>query len=220
MVIDKKFYWELFKSTFLISAFTVGGGFVIIPLLKAKYVDHYKWMSDKEALDLVSVAQSAPGVVAVNAAIIIGYRLAGYTGAAVTLLATVLPPLITLTVISYFYDAFAHNYYVQILLRGMQCGATALILDVGINLLQKELKKKLLLPCLIIFGTFIANYFFQVNIMYLILIDAVIGYLWLQDEKYRYGSDIYKFVLEFLYGRRFLRWRRLCFHTADPDAGH
>ena len=184
MVIDKKFYWELFKSTFLISAFTVGGGFVIIPLLKAKYVDHYKWMSDKEALDLVSVAQSAPGVVAVNAAIIIGYRLAGYTGAAVTLLATVLPPLITLTVISYFYDAFAHNYYVQILLRGMQCGATALILDVGINLLQKELKKKLLLPCLIIFGTFSANYFFQVNIMYLILIDAVIGYLWLQDEKY------------------------------------
>mgnify|MGYP002237003904 CR=1 FL=1 len=69
-----------------------------IPLLKAKYVDHYKWMSDKEALDLVSVAQSAPGVVAVNAAIIIGYRLAGYTGAAVTLLATVMPPLITLTV--------------------------------------------------------------------------------------------------------------------------
>ena len=184
VVIDKKFYWELFKSTVLISAFTVGGGFVIIPLLKAKYVDHYKWMSDKEALDLVSVAQSAPGVVAVNAAIIIGYRLAGYTGAAVTLLATVLPPLITLTVISYFYDAFAHNHYVQILLRGMQCGATALILDVGINLLQKELKKKLLLPCLIIFGTFIANYFFQVNIMYLILIDAVIGYLWLQDEKY------------------------------------
>ena len=88
VVIDKKFYWELFKSTFLISAFTVGGGFVIIPLLKAKYVDHYKWMSDKEALDLVSVAQSAPGVVAVNAAIIIGYRLAGDTGAAVTLLAT------------------------------------------------------------------------------------------------------------------------------------
>lgn len=100
-------------------------------------------------------------MVAVNAAIIIGYRLAGYTGAAVTLLATVLPPLITLTVISYFYDAFAHNYYVQILLRGMQCGATALILDVGINLLQKELKKKLLLPCLIIFGTFICQLFFS-----------------------------------------------------------
>ena len=161
-----------------------GGGFCHYPAAESQYVDHYKWMSDKEALDLVSVAQSAPGVVAVNAAIIIGYRLAGYTGAAVTLLATVLPPLITLTVISYFYDAFAHNIMCRFLLRGMQCGATALILDVGINLLQKELKKKLLLPCLIIFGTFIANYFFQVNIMYLILIDAVIGYLWLQDEKY------------------------------------
>ena len=185
VVIDKKFYWELFKSTFLISAFTVGGGFVIIPLLKAKYVDHYKWMSDKEALDLVSVAQSAPGVVAVNAAIIIGYRLV--SDGCVSRRVSSLPALFVqgLSVqLSYFYDAFAHNYYVQILLRGMQCGATALILDVGINLLQKELKKKLLLPCLIIFGTFIANYFFQVNIMYLILIDAVIGYLWLQDEKY------------------------------------
>lgn len=66
----------------------------------------------------------------------------------------------------------------------MQCGATALILDVGINLLQKELQKKLLLPGLIILGTFIANYFLQINIMYLILMDAVVGYLWLQDEKY------------------------------------
>lgn len=184
VVIDKKFYWELFKSTFLISAFTVGGGFVIIPLLKAKYVDYYKWMSNKEALDLVSVAQSAPGVVAVNAAIIIGYRLAGLKGTALTLLATVLPPLITLTVISYFYDAFSHNYYVQIALQGMQCGATALILNVGIDLLHKEVKKKLVLPCLIILGTFIANYIFQVNIMYLILVDAIIGYLFLQDTKY------------------------------------
>ena len=163
VIIDKNFYWELFKSTFLISAFTVGGGFVIIPLLKAKYVDHYKWMTDKEALDLVSVAQSAPGVVAVNAAIIIGYRLAGYTGAIVTLLATVLPPLITLTVISYFYEAFAHNYYVKILLRGMQCGATALIIDVGLNMLEKEIKKKLLFPSLIIAGTFISNQYYVFN---------------------------------------------------------
>lgn len=184
LVIDKKFYWELFKSTFLVSAFTVGGGFVIIPLLKAKYVDHYKWMSDKEALNLVSVAQTAPGVVAVNASIIIGYRLAGYKGAALALMGTVLPPLIMLTVIAYFYDALANNNYIRMLLRGMQCGATAIIINVGLDLLKKELKKRLLLPILIICGTFIANYFFGINIMYLILIDAVIGYLCLRDEKY------------------------------------
>lgn len=184
VIIDKQFYWELFKSTFLISAFTIGGGFVIIPLLKAKYVDYYKWITDKEALDLVSIAQSAPGVVAVNAAIIIGYRLAGYLGACIALLATVLPPLVILTVISYFYDALAHNYYMQILLRGMQCGATAIIIDVGLKLLSKELKKKLAIPTAIIVGTFVANYIFQVNLIYLIIIDAIIGYMFLQGEKY------------------------------------
>ena len=68
------FFWELFKSTFLISAFTVGGGFVIIPLLRAKYVDEYGWLDDKETLNLVSIAQSMPGVVACNSAIMLGYH--------------------------------------------------------------------------------------------------------------------------------------------------
>lgn len=78
----RHFYWKLFQSTFLISAFTVGGGFVIIPLLRAKYVDEYGWLDDKETLNLVSIAQSMPGVVAVNAAIILGYRMAGLRGGA------------------------------------------------------------------------------------------------------------------------------------------
>ncbi|WP_303816038.1 chromate transporter [Selenomonas ruminantium] len=85
------FYGKLFQSTFLISAFTVGGGFVIIPLLRAKYVDEYGWLSDKETLNLVSIAQSMPGVVAVNASIILGYRMAGIPGALTALAATILP---------------------------------------------------------------------------------------------------------------------------------
>ena len=73
--------WTLFKSTFMISAFTVGGGFVLIPLMKAKFVDEYHWISDKDSLNLVAIAQSSPGVVAVNASIILGYRMAGMAGA-------------------------------------------------------------------------------------------------------------------------------------------
>ena len=176
--------WKLFKSTFIISAFTIGGGFVIIPLLKAKFVDEYGWLDDKEALNLVAIAQSAPGVVAVNAAISLGYRVAGLRGTLTALLATVLPPLITLSVISYAYDAFAHNQYVQLLLKGMQCGATAIIINVALDLLKKEWKKKLALPMAIIVGTFIANYFFAVNLMYAIVMDAAIGFFWLRDAKY------------------------------------
>lgn len=182
--VDKEFYWKLFKSTFVISAFTIGGGFVIIPLLKAKFVDEYGWLNDKEALNLVAIAQSAPGVVAANAAISMGYRMAGFKGSLIALLATVLPPLITLSIISYCYDFFASNQYIQLMLKGMQCGATAIILNVALDLLIKEWKKKLLIPLLIIVGTFVANYFFDINLMYAILVDALIGFFLLRDKKY------------------------------------
>ena len=139
---------------------------------------------DKEALNLVAIAQSAPGVMAVNASIIIGYKLAGILGSLTAILATVLPPLITLSVVSYFYDAFATNQYVQLLLKGMQCGATAIIINVAIDLLKKEMKKKLVIPLLIMVGTFVANYFFDINLMYAILVDAMLGFMFLRDEKY------------------------------------
>lgn len=184
VVADRKFFCQLFKSTFIISAFTIGGGFVIIPLLKAKFVDEFHWLEDKDALNMVAIAQSAPGVVAVNAAISIGYRLAGLRGTMVAILATVLPPLITLSIISYCYDAVAGNEYIQLLLKGMQCGATAIIINVAYELLAKEFSKKLILPLLIIIGTFIANYCFNINLMTAVIADAIIGLVLLRDEKY------------------------------------
>ena len=177
-------YSRLFFSTFIISAFTVGGGFVLIPLMKAKYVDEYGWMKENESLDLVSIAQSAPGAVAVNASIIMGYRLGGILGTFTALLATVLPPLITLTVVSYCYDAFATNPYVRMFLKGMQCGVTAILLDVVLGLLVKQVKKKLALPLLIMAGTFIASYFLKIDIMHIILVDAVIGFFLMRDSQY------------------------------------
>lgn len=178
------FYWKLFQSTFLISAFTVGGGFVIIPLLRAKYVDEYGWLNDKDTLNLVSIAQSMPGIVAVNASIILGYRMAGIRGALTALSATILPPLITLSIISCAYDWFATNQYVRYALKGMQCGATALIVNVAIDLLQKQLKKKQIIPLVIILGTFVANFFFAINIMLLVIIDAIIGLMLLRGSQY------------------------------------
>ena len=180
----RHFYWKLFQSTFLISAFTVGGGFVIIPLLRAKYVDEYGWLAAKETLNLVSLAQSMPGVVAVNAAIILGYRMAGLRGALTALAATILPPLVTLSVISCAYDWFATNPYVRYALKGMQCGATALIVNVAIDLLQKQWRKKLLWPLAIIVGTFVANFFFDVNIMLLVVIDGLLGLVFLRGAAY------------------------------------
>lgn len=178
------FYWALFRSTFVISAVTVGGGFVIIPLLRAKYVEVFGWLTEKETLDLVAIAQSMPGVVAVNSAIILGYRMAGFVGSLVAATATVLPPLLILSLVSVFYEFFIQNYYIKLILRGMQCGATALIVNVGIDLFIKQCRRKLILPVLIIAATFAANVVFEINIMYLILTDGLIGLLFMRSAKY------------------------------------
>lgn len=97
---QKHVYRRLFASTFYLSAFTFGGGYVIIPLMKKKFVDDLQWIEEEEMLNLTAIAQSSPGAVAVNAAILLGYRVAGISGALVTILGTILPPFITLSIIS------------------------------------------------------------------------------------------------------------------------
>lgn len=181
---SKSKYLTLFLSTLQLSAFTFGGGFVIIPLMRKKFVEQYHWIEEEEMLDLTAIAQSSPGAIAVNASILIGYRLAGLFGALVTVLGTVLPPLIILSVISVAYTAFQNSLIVQLVLRAMQAGVAAVIADVVISMGWDVLKKKLWLPILIMFGSFIAACFFDVNVILIILVCAVIGLAaTLHDEK-------------------------------------
>ena len=177
-------YWLLFKSTFIVSMFTVGGGYVIIPLLKAKFVDEYHWIDDQQTLDMIAIAQSTPGIMAVNTSIMLGYKMGGFFGALCGMFATVLPPLIIITIVATFYDLIATNEYVKLVLKGMQCGATALLLNVAIDLLRKQFAKKLILPTIIIIATFIANLFFDVNIILLVVIDGIIGFFLMRDKIY------------------------------------
>ena len=96
---------KLFFSTLYLSTFTFGGGYVIVTLLKRKFVDELHWIEDEEMLDLVAIAQSAPGAIAVNGAIVVGYKLAGLIGALVAIVATIIPPFVIISVISYFCSA-------------------------------------------------------------------------------------------------------------------
>ncbi len=172
---DFAFYRTLFSSTFFISAFTVGGGAVIIPLLQEKFVEDLKWIEQDEMLDMVAIAQSAPGVMAVNASIIIGYRLAGVGGALLTVLGTILPPLITLSIISIIYNWFSSNPYVVVALRGMQAGVAAVMLDVTWTLSKKvTAKKKALFIAMMLAATAVAI-FTDINIVFIILVCGAIG---------------------------------------------
>ncbi len=95
----KKIYWLLFSSTFYISSITFGGGYVIVPLMRKKFVENLKWIEEEEMLNLTAIAQSAPGAIAINTSILIGYKMAGYFGVLLTLLGTVLPPFTIISII-------------------------------------------------------------------------------------------------------------------------
>ena len=109
---NKKVLIKLFLSTLYLSAFTFGGGYVIVTLMKNKFVDECHWIEEKEMLDLVAIAQSAPGAIAVNGAIVVGYKLAGIIGVLVATVATVIPPFIIISVISVFYTLFRENRFI------------------------------------------------------------------------------------------------------------
>ena len=129
-------YRKLFLSTFELSACTFGGGFVIIPLMRKKFVEELGWIEEEEMLDLTAIAQASPGAIAVNASIMLGYHIAGIPGAILAVLGTVLPPLIIISIISMFYQAFRNNVIVSMAMRGMLCGVAAVICDVVINYLS------------------------------------------------------------------------------------
>lgn len=172
---DIKFYFKLFSSTFYISAFTFGGGYVIIPLMRKKFVNEYHWIDEDEMLDLIAIAQSTPGPMAVNAAILVGYRMAGYLGSLITIIATVLPPLIILSAISVAYTAFIDNLIIKYILRGMQAGVAAVIIDVVISMIISLLKEKKALPIIVMISAFTASFVFKINVVIIILLCGLIG---------------------------------------------
>lgn len=173
----KQKYKKLFLSTFKLSACTFGGGFVIIPLMRKKFVEELGWIEEQEMMDLAAIAQSSPGAIAVNASILVGYHVAGIPGALLTILGTVLPPLLIISIISMFYQAFRDNAIVNLAMAGMLCGVAAVIFDVVINMASTILNQKRILPLLVMLGSFIVVYFFNVNIIAVIVVCGIIGAL-------------------------------------------
>ena len=139
----------LFLSTLYISAFTFGGGFVIVGFMRRKFVHDLHWIDEEEMLDFAALAQSCPGAVAVNAAILIGWKICGFAGMLTAVLGTILPPMIILSVISLFYSAFASSPLISAVLHGMEAGVAATVLDVACDLGMATVKTKGAFPFLL-----------------------------------------------------------------------
>lgn len=168
---------KLFFSTLYLSAFTFGGGYVIVSLMKKKFVDELHWIEEDEMLDLIAIAQSAPGAIAVNGAIVVGYKLAGVPGVLVAILAAILPPFVVITVISYFYELFRDNFVVSKMLAGMQAGVGAVIASVVWDMGGGVVKQKSAVSIIIMVAAFVAACVFRINVVYIILFCIALGVL-------------------------------------------
>ena len=181
----KQKYWKLFISTFKLSACTFGGGFVIVPLMRKKFVEELGWIEEQEMLDLTAIAQSSPGAIAVNASLLVGYHVAGIPGALLTVFGTVLPPLVIISVISFFYQQFRDNVIVSMAMTGMLAGVAAVICDVVFNMVQGIVRLKRWLPLLVLVAAFVAARFFDVSIVMIILVCGIIGAIdtWIRGKE-------------------------------------
>lgn len=165
----------LFFDMLMISTFTFGGGFVIIGMMKKKFCEERHWVTEDEVLDMTAIAQSTPGALAVNSAIIFGYRIAGIKGALISVLATIIPPLVIISIITMIYDAFSTNVIVQTALRVMRAGVAAIIADVTIGLAGKVIKTGNILNIILMAAAFIASWYFSVSSITIILLFIALG---------------------------------------------
>lgn len=180
--------WKLFTTTFILSAFTFGGGYVIIPLMKEKFVKELAWINEDEMMDLLSIAQSSPGSLAVNASILVGYRVMGLAGALVTVLATITPPLFIIYFVTLFYDVFISSPIVLKILAGMNIGIGAILIDVVLTLGISVIKDFKYYSVVIILAVLFALSK-NVNIIFIVFAGGLIGFLYFS---FIYRSKLFK----------------------------
>ena len=175
-----KIIFEIFLSIFKIGAFTFGGGYAMIPLVEQEVVNNKKWLNKDEFMDVLVVAQSLPGAMAINASIFLGYRIAGILGAISALIAVILPSFIIIILIAAFFMQFRNNYYVNAAFMGITAAVPMLVL-VGAISLAKGIPKNLrsLITILI---SLIALIFFHINPVVVIIVSGVYGAIFLRGK--------------------------------------
>ena len=166
---------KIFFATLYLSAFTFGGGYVIVTLMKKQFVDELHWIDEEEMLDLVAIAQSSPGAIAVNGAIVVGYKLAGIAGVLTAVLGTVIPPFLIIAAVSVCYQAFRSNQLVAWMLEGMQAGVGAVIASVTFEMACGIVKERNMMSLVIMAAAFAASVIWQINTVYIILSCGLLG---------------------------------------------
>lgn len=180
---------KIFLYTFQLSVTTFGGGYVIVSMVQRLFVEKLGWISHEEMLDYTAIAQTAPGSIAVNVAVLVGRRLAGWPGIFSAVLGTVLPPLILLSILSVGYSAFITNRPIQLILRGMEAAVIALILNSVIGMAAPYIKHKNILAVVLMVIACLLSAVLKINVVYILIGSGILGVALSLLAKGRKGGD-------------------------------
>ena len=173
MKYDYKRLWSLFLTFFKIGAFTFGGGYAMIPLIQKEAVENKGWVTDDDILEIIAIAESTPGPIAINSATFVGYRTCGFLGAACATLGVVLPSFCIILAISYVLQEFQELKIVQYAFNGIRAGVLALLFKALWTMYKKSPKGWA--AYVVMAAAFLLTAFLKVNVLLVILGCAVFG---------------------------------------------
>lgn len=177
----------IFKTTFLISL-TANSGYAILSQMNNIFVSKYKWISEEKMADYIALAQSCPGPMAISCSTIVGYELAGFLGAFVSVLGCIIPPIIIMILVSYFYQTIIQNNIVATFMKGMSFGVVAMLLDVLIGLFVSVTKKGYVYPIALMIFSFLYIKFIDYSVFFLVLICIVCALIKTKKAKEMIGD--------------------------------
>ena len=173
MKYDYRRLWALFSAFFKIGAFTFGGGYAMIPLIQKEAVEKKKWVTDDDILEIIAIAESTPGPIAINSATFVGYRTCGFWGSVCATLGVVLPSFCVILAISYILKEFEELKAVQYAFNGIRAGVLALLFKALWSMYQKSPKGWA--AYVVMAAAFVLTAFLNVNVLPVIVFCALFG---------------------------------------------
>lgn len=173
MKVKFKSIWELFLIFLRIGAFTFGGGYAMLSIIHREIVETKNWVTDEEMIDIIAIAESTPGVIAINTATFVGYKIGGVIGSIAATIGTVLVPFIIIVLITLFFIPYMGNRWIQYAFQGIRCGVVVLIINaaVKLNKVNRVCAFNLALTAL----AFIVASFFNINAIFILLGGLLCG---------------------------------------------
>ena len=173
MKISGKVLWQVFSSFFKIGAFTFGGGYAMIPLIQNEAVEKRHWVTDEDILEVVAIAESTPGPIAINSATFVGYKAAGILGSVCATVGVVLPSFVIILVLSFVLQQFQQVQAVQYAFQGIRAGVLALLVKALWTMYKKSPKGWV--GYVVMGASFILTAVFDINVIFVIIGCAVFG---------------------------------------------